>query len=165
MKSDCRYLFPESWNLWTRPKIKKIGADGGNFSEVTRLRKEISTIWLHILLLTNESWICLILVSKCQTINQTFFLDERNLRKHLERKFSCSRETSTKNKICIFCNKIILSKNMSRHVKTFHCKYKPSEQIFCPILIFAFNFFANFLYHYKILNNMVSFWHWSNFVL
>ncbi len=37
----------------TRPEIKKIGADGGHFSEVPRLRKEISTIWLHILLLTN----------------------------------------------------------------------------------------------------------------
>ena len=31
----------------------KIGADGGHFSEVPRLREEISTIRLHILLLTN----------------------------------------------------------------------------------------------------------------
>ena len=36
----------------TRPEIK-IGADGGHFSEVPRLREEISTIWLHILRLTN----------------------------------------------------------------------------------------------------------------
>ena len=36
----------------TRPEIK-IGADGGHFSEVPRLRKEILTIWLRILLLGN----------------------------------------------------------------------------------------------------------------
>jgi len=32
---------------------KKIGADGGHFSEVPRLRKEILLILLHILLLGN----------------------------------------------------------------------------------------------------------------
>ena len=41
------YLFP------TRPEIKN-QADGGNLSEVTSLRKEISTIGLHILLLGNN---------------------------------------------------------------------------------------------------------------
>ena len=32
---------------------KKIGADGGHFSEFSRLRKEILTIGLHFLLLGN----------------------------------------------------------------------------------------------------------------
>ena len=36
-----------------RGRRYKIGADGGHFSEVQNLRKEILVIWLHILLLGN----------------------------------------------------------------------------------------------------------------